>query len=84
MRFVAPLSYRIQKIMETKKIKDRLEAERFVEKMDRERHDFMTQYLKFDARNATSYDVTINVARVSTKEIAQIVLCILRSKGFIK
>ena len=52
--------------------------------MDRERHDFMTQYLKFDARNATSYDVTINVARVSTKEIAQIVLCILRSKGFIK
>lgn len=84
LRFVAPLNFRIQRIMELKKIRDRLEAEKLVEKKDQERHDFMTQYLKFDARHPASYDVTINIARITNKEIAQIVLCVLRSKGFIK
>jgi cytidylate kinase len=84
LRLVAPLSYRIQKIMELHKVKDRLEAERIAERKDRERHDFMTQYLKFDAKNPSSYDITINVARIGNAEIAHIVTCILRSKGFLK
>lgn len=84
LRLVAPVSYRIQRVMEIHNIKDRLEAEKLVEKKDRDRHDFMTQYLKFDAKNPASYDVTINTARVSNTEIAQITMCILKSKGFIK
>ncbi len=84
LRLVAPLSYRIQKIMEEHNIKDRLEAEKLVEKKNRERHDFMTQYLKFDAKNPSSYDVTVNVARISDVEVANFVLCILKTKGFIK
>ncbi|MCU0843383.1 MAG: cytidylate kinase-like family protein [Spirochaetes bacterium] len=84
IKLVAPAAYRIQKVMETAGIKDRLEAEKLVERKDRERHDFMTQYLKFDAKNPSSYDVTFNVARITPGEIAQSVICILKSKQFIK
>jgi cytidylate kinase len=84
LRFVAPLPYRIQKIQELMNIRDRLEAERLVEKKDRERHEFLTQYLKFDAAHPASYDLTVNIARVSPQDIAQMVICIMRSKGYIK
>ena len=84
LRMVAPLAYRIQRCMEVNHIKDRLEAERLVEKKDKARHDFMTQYLKFDARNPASYDITFNVARITPAEIASTLHCVLRSKGFLK
>lgn len=84
IRLVAPISYRIQKIMEINHIKDRLEAEKIVEKKDRERHEFMTQYLKFEAMNPASYDITINVARLSSKEIALMIIELLKAKGYIK
>ncbi|RPI94378.1 MAG: cytidylate kinase-like family protein [Spirochaetales bacterium] len=84
IKLVAPAAYRIQKVMETAGIKDRLEAERLVERKDRERHDFLTQYLKFDAKNPSSYDITFNVARITPEEMSQSVICILKSKQFIK
>ncbi|TAL38037.1 MAG: cytidylate kinase-like family protein [Spirochaetes bacterium] len=84
LRFVAPPSYRIHKIMEKAGIRDRLEAEKLVERKDKERHDFLTQYLKFEATNPASYDLTINVARVSNEEIAQMVVSLLVKKGFIE
>ncbi len=84
LRLVAPLAQRIQRTMEVNHIKDRLEAEKLVEKKDRERHDFLTQYLKHDARNPASYDITFNVARITPVEIASSLDCVLRSKGFIK
>lgn len=84
LKLVAPLNYRIQKIMELNKIRNRLEAEKIVAKKDQERHDFLTQYVKFDARNPAMYDITFNIARVSPVEISQSVICILRSKGFFK
>ena len=84
IKLVAPLTYRIQKTMETAGIKDRLEAEKLVERKDRERHDFLTQYLKFDAKNPSSYDITFNVSRITPEEISQSIICILKSKEFIK
>jgi cytidylate kinase len=84
LRFVAPPSYRIHKIMEKAGIRDRLEAEKLVERKDKERHEFLTQYLKFEATNPASYDLTINVARVSNEEIAQMVVSLLANKEFIK
>jgi len=84
IKLVAPLTYRIQKTMETAGIKDRLDAEKLVERKDRERHDFLTQYLKFDAKNPSSYDITFNVSRITPEEISQSIICILKSKEFIK
>jgi len=84
IKLVAPLAYRIQKTMETAGIKDRLDAEKLVERKDRERHDFLTQYLKFDAKNPSSYDITFNVSRITPEEISQSIICILKSKEFIK
>ena len=42
LRFIAPQGYRIKKIMELNSIKDKLEAEKLIEKKDRERHNFLT------------------------------------------
>jgi cytidylate kinase len=84
LRFVAPASYRIHKIMEKAGIRDRLEAEKLVERKDKERHDFLTQYLKFEAFNPASYDLTINVAKTSKEEVAQIVITLLKGRDLIK
>lgn len=83
LKFVAPLNYRVQEIMKVKGIKDRYEAEKLVEQKDRERHDFLTQYIKFDAKNPSSYDLTINVARLSVEEINQVIISALKAKNFI-
>jgi len=84
LRFIAPMSYRIKRIMELNTIKDKLEAEKLVEKKDRERHDFLTQYIKFDANNPASYDITINMARFTDAEMVDTVVGLLRSKGYLK
>ncbi len=83
LKFVAPFNYRVQEIMRVKGIKDRHEAEKLVEQKDRERHDFLTQYIKFDAKNPSSYHLTINVARLSTEEINQLIITALSAKNFI-
>lgn len=84
IRFVAPLSYRVKKIMEVASFKDKLEAEKFVEKKDRERHDFLNQYIRFDAENPASYDITINVSRFTEEEIINSIIGALKSKGFLR
>ncbi len=84
IRFVAPLSYRIKRIMEVGSFKDKLEAEKFVEKKDRERHDFLNQYIKFDAENPASYDLTINVARFTDQEMIDAIIGALKSKGYLE
>ncbi|HPK45603.1 MAG TPA: cytidylate kinase family protein, partial [Spirochaetota bacterium] len=72
LRFVAPLQYRIQKVMEYQKIKDRLAAEKLIEEKDKQRHEFMTQYIKFNAYDPASYDITINVAQFTKEQVARI------------
>jgi len=84
VKFVAPFSNRVRKIMELNGIKDKGEAERLVENKDRERHSFLTQYIKFDAKDPVSYDVTINIARFSPEQVADIIIGILKAKGFTK
>ncbi len=84
IKFVAPFSYRVRKVMELNNIKDKAEAERIVETKDRERHAFLTQYIKFDAKDPVSYDVTINISRYTTEQVADIVIGILKAKGHIK
>lgn len=83
LRFVAPLQYRIQKVMEIQKIKDRLTAEKLIEEKDKQRHEFMTQYIKFDAYDPASYDLTFNIAQFTPDQIATIVIAALKSRKFI-
>ncbi|MCP4136233.1 MAG: cytidylate kinase-like family protein [bacterium] len=84
VRLIASQTYRLHKIMEEHNIKDRLEAEKLVKKKDKERHEFLTQYIKFDASNPSSYHLTINVEKFSKEEIAEIVISALKAKKFIK
>lgn len=83
LRFVAPLQYRIQKVMEIHKIKDRLTAEKLIEEKDKQRHEFMTQYIKFDAYDPASYDLTCNIAQFTPDQIAQIVIAALKARKLI-
>lgn len=83
LRFVAPLQYRIQKVMEIQKIKDRLTAEKLIEEKDKQRHEFMTQYIKFDAYDPASYDLTFNIAQFTPEQIASIVIAALKSRKLI-
>lgn len=83
LRFVAPLQYRIQKVMEYQKIKDRLAAEKLIEEKDKQRHEFMTQYIKFNAYDPASYDITINVAQFTKEQVAQIGIAGLKVRKLI-
>ncbi len=83
LRFVAPLQYRIQKVMEIQKIKDRLTAEKLIEEKDKQRHEFMTQYIKFDAYDPASYDLTFNIAQFTPDQITTIVIAALKSRKLI-
>lgn len=83
VRFVAPLQYRIQKVMQIHKIKDRLTAEKLIEDKDKQRHEFMTQYIKFDAYDPASYDLTFNIAQFTPDQIASIVIAALKSRKLI-
>ena len=84
VRFIAPLSYRTKQIMKINNMRNKLKAEKLIETKDKERHDFLTQYVRFDAYNPASYDLTINISRFSQKEIAGIVLSAVQSKGFLQ
>jgi cytidylate kinase len=83
LRFVAPLQYRIHKVMEIQKIKDRLAAEKLIEEKDKQRHEFMTQYIKFDAYDPASYDLTFNIAQFTPEQIAAIVIAALKARKLI-
>jgi len=83
LRLVAPLQYRIQKVMEIQKIKDRLTAEKLIEEKDKQRHEFMTQYIKFDAYDPASYDLTFNIAQFTPDQIAHIVIAALKARKLI-
>lgn len=80
LRLIAPLQYRIQKVMEVHKIKDRLAAEKVVDDKDKLRHEFMTQYIKFDAHDPASYDITINVAQFSPIQTADIIIATMKAR----
>lgn len=84
VRFIAPLPFRIKKIMDINKIRNKHKVEKLIERKDKERHDFLTQYVRFDAADPASYDLTINISRFTEKEIAEIILRTMKAKGFLK
>ena len=83
LRMIASMPYRVGKIMEIKNIRDRLEAEKLIKEQDETRHSFMTQYVKFEAKNPASYDLNINIERFSQDEIVALVIGALKAKHLI-
>lgn len=84
IRFIAPFSYRVHNLMMIAGIKSMSEARKIVEKKDKERHEFLTQYIQFEASDPSSYDLTINIDRFTDEQVASVVLGALKAKGFIK
>lgn len=84
IRFIAPFQYRVHNLMKISGIKSQSEARKVITKKDKERHEFLTQYIQFEASDPSSYDLTINIDRFSDDEIAEVVLGTLRAKGHLK
>jgi cytidylate kinase len=83
LRMVAPLASRVKRVQELKDMRDHHEAEKFVKEQDQKRHEFMTQYVKFDPHNPVSYDLTINTERFDSKQTVSLIFGALKAKELI-
>lgn len=61
VRLVAPLPYRIEQMMERCQLSSN-EAKQKIRVIDQGRNDFIRQYFHHDARDASLYDLVLNVA----------------------
>jgi len=79
VRLVAPRQNRIATIQEKMGL-SAAEAERWVEKTDRERFRFMKEYFHRDPTDPCHYDLVLNVGRLSTDECARVIVEALHAK----
>ena len=84
IKFISSMPYKIKTVMDNQSIHSRLDAEKIVKEKEDLRHDFMTQYIRFDSHKPDSYDLIINVEKFSDDEIADIILGTLKAKHYIK
>lgn len=79
VRLVAPRAFRIAAIQKAQGIST-TEAERWMDKTDRERIDFIKQWPGKDPTDPALYDLVINVARFTVAQTADLILAALRSR----
>jgi len=77
VHLTAPLDFRISAIRREKGL-SRAEAKEFVEKTDRRRGQFIRDNFLADMRDPARYDLTLNVARYSVGNCAELIVDALR------
>ena len=73
VRLVAPLDFRIARLMSTLGI-PRKEAQRRVTQIDADRHDFYQRFFRHNADDPHAFDLTINVARMTQQAVATLIV----------
>lgn len=76
VRVVAPLEHRLLEVQRRDGVSRAVAAEQ-IEKKDRERDRFIKAHFRVDPTDPVNYDLVLNVARLSTKECASLVLAAL-------
>jgi len=76
VRLVANLKHRIANIQQGKQLPEK-EAARWVEKTDRERHDFVKRHFGKEVGDPHLYDLVLNSARLSVDECADVIVSTL-------
>jgi len=84
IKFIASMPYKIKTVMDNQGIHSRLDAEKIVKEKEELRHDFMTQYIRFDSHKPDSYDLIINIEKFTDEEIASLIIGTLKAKNYIK
>jgi cytidylate kinase len=79
-QIVAPLPYRIARIMRTARV-DRAEAEKIIEERDREKETFIRTLYGKDWRDPSHYDLVINLDRFANEVAVDIIVRAAQSKG---
>jgi cytidylate kinase len=80
IRVEAPLPMRVRRIMETHNLSED-EARQFVETKDHEQRKFHTQFFHTSANDPLSYDLILNLERLSPDKALDLVLCALAARG---
>ena len=65
VRLVAPERFRVERVMETRKLST-VEARKFVEETDRGRREFIEHSFRQNVSDPCAYDLVINVARLGS------------------
>lgn len=81
IRLIAPLEYRIRTIMNNNNL-NRKEAEIFINKVEKERIVFRKN-IKAEGVEETDFDFVINCASFTSKQSAEAIVQIMKSKGVI-
>lgn len=78
-RIVAPLEFRVRRVMETLRL-PLVEAQHRVEQLDASKTDFIRRCFQRDPQRALNYDLTINTGEVSLEGAASLILVVMKDK----
>jgi cytidylate kinase len=77
VRIIAPLEYRIRRIMEDRKY-DRAQAEQYVVKKENDQKSFVRKYFNADVADPNQYDIIINTGKVTVEGGAEAIIAAFR------
>lgn len=82
VRLTAPMDWRIRQIMEKNNLNLR-EAISFIEQTEKERQN-LRRHIAGEGVKDDEYDLTINLARMSTSEVVDLIKHVAESRGFLE
>ncbi len=81
VRIIAPLSKRIENLISQEGMTEK-QARDEIERVDRNRAEFVKRYFQKDIDDSLAYDITINLGSHSLDGAVKIILSALRAKGW--
>ncbi len=83
VRIVAPPDWRIERVACIHGVSIK-EAKKIVLDKNRQREEFLKQFIKFDSRDCHNYHIVINHAEHSSVQIVDLILSGMKIRGFLK
>ncbi len=73
VHLVAPMEYKVSHVMKTKSLSKK-EAEKLVIDNTARRENYIREYVKFDVTDPHNYDLVINLANITNKGVADLII----------
>jgi len=83
LQLSAPVGWRVEQLARKQNISDIKDAERRIEKADRERKIFFEKHFKKDICRAHQFDLVINNSRFAADQIVELVVTAMLQRGLI-
>lgn len=78
VRIIAPLGYRIDRVVARRGVSTR-EARSYIERMDKQRNEFLQKYFHHDVANPHVHDLVINIEQLGAENALDLLLAGVRS-----